>query len=200
VLLDVVHRQAQNNLQAAVRSSVAGMLAVVSLDRTPEIRTGYAIATSRVVNAGQWQAARFAAAYVAAYAPPVRDLDFGGMLAARALTPESDGAHVGILRLWHLLDDGRDEVGARIAAGEYAGGLAETDLQATSRLALDEAANAAEREPRWRLEPDPGACEWCRFIADAGARYSTAESVPIPHSPGGRHPGGACNCVPAPEF
>jgi hypothetical protein len=200
VLLDAIHRQAQNRLQAAVRGSVAGMLSVVTLDRSDVVRTGYATATARVVNAGQWQAARLAAAYVGTYAPLVHDLDLARVLADRQLSPESDMALVGILRLWHLLDDGLGEVDARASAGEYAGGLAETDLQATSRVALDEAALAAEREPRWRLEPDPGACEWCLFVASTGARYLSAESVPIPHSPGGKHPGGACNCVPAPEF
>lgn len=177
------------------------MLATVSLDARDEVtRTAFATATSRVVNGGEWQAAKLAAAYVGTIAPPVRDLDLAHALEDRLLTPESDNALVGILRLWHLLDEDEDEARARASAGEYAAGLAETDLQGATRDALDEAADAAGREPRWRLEPDDAACEWCQFIADTGAVYLSADTVPIPHSPGGAHPGGACNCSPAPEF
>jgi hypothetical protein len=198
--LDRIHQQAQQRLRSAVRASVAGMLATVPLDRTDEIRGAYATATARVVNGGEWQAAKLAAAYVGTKAPPVRDLDLAHALEGRLLTPESDNALVGILRLWHTLDEGEAEAAARASAGEYAAGLAETDLQGATRDALDEAADAAGREPRWRLEPDDGACAWCQFIADSGAIYLSAETVPIPHSPGGEHPGGACNCSPAPEF
>ena len=198
MVADTLHRQAQNHLQRVVGGTVAGMLGVVTLDRSQDVRSGYAAATPRVVSAGQWQAAQLAAAYVAAYAPPVREVDLAG--AIDLATPDSPNSVVGLLRLWSLLDDGEEESAAREAAGSYAGGLASADLQGATRSGLDEAASAAEREPRWRLEPNPGACEWCRFSAETGARYLDASSVPVPHAAGGEHPGGACLCTPAPEF
>ena len=198
MLLDQLHRQAQNQLQRAVGGTVAGIVGAITLDRSPAVRDGYALATSRVVSAGQWQAAQLAATYIAAYAPPVRDLDLDRAL--DLATPDSPNSVVGLLRLWTLLDDGAEEEEARDAAGSYAGGLASADLQGATRSGLDEATSAAGREPRWRLEPNPGACEWCRFLADTGPRYLDASSVPVPHAAGGEHPGGACLCTPAPEF
>lgn len=200
--LDQIHRQAQSNLRDGVSTSVARMLAQISLDRTPEVRDAYAAATARIINAGQWQAAQLAQTYIGVLAPPVRDVDLEGALinAGRVVTEDDGRAVGGLLRMWHLLDEGVDEADARAEAGTFAGDMAATTLQGASRDALDEATAAAAREPRWRLEPNPGACEWCQFIADTGARYLSAESVPIPHSPGGEHPGGVCQCGPAPDF
>lgn len=188
-------------LRGAVGATVRHLVTNVSVeDRDEDTREDYATATSRIVIGGQWQAARLAVAYVGTIAPPRRDVDLAHALGGRLLTPESDNAVVGLLRLWHTLDQGEDEAAARASAAEYAAGLAETDVAGAARDALDEAADASGRSPRWRLEPDDGACAWCQFIADSGAIYLSADSVPIPHSPGGEHPGGACNCSPAPEF
>jgi hypothetical protein len=195
--LDVLHRQAQARLRGAVGATVAGSLWAVTLDRDEEVFDAYAATTARVVSAGQRQAAQFAAAYIGTLAAPVRAIDQGPLLDA-LMTPESDSATSGLLRLWRLLDEGEDEAVARLAAGEYAGGLAETDLQGAARIGLDAAADATERRARWSLELNPSACEWCRHVAEDG--YTSAEGVPIPHSPGGEHPGGACNCSPAAAF
>jgi hypothetical protein len=198
--LDAMHAQAQRVVRDGVSGSVAALIDQVTLERSPEVRDAYATAVARLINGGHVQSARMAAQYIGTLAPPVRSVDLATILADRAVEPNSGMALGGLLRLWSLLDDDVDEAEARALAGTFGGDLAATNLQGTMRATLDEATDAAEREPRWRLEPSPAACEWCRFIADTGARYLSAETVPIPHSPGGAHPGGVCGCTPAPDF
>jgi hypothetical protein len=198
-----MHQVAQANLRDQVGETVRKVLAHYiqpAIERTPLARDAYANAISTVINGGQWQAAKLASAYIGSLAEPVRSLDLEAALADRLTTPESGNAVVGLLKLWHDLDEGLDPDEALAQAGDLAAGLAETSLQGASRDALDEATRAADREPRWALLAADGACEWCQFLADTGARYLAAESVPVPHSPGGPHPGGVCNCSPMPDF
>lgn len=175
--------------------AVAGMLASVSLeDRSPELRAAYARATSQVVAGGQRQAGEFALAYVGAYLPAREPPDLEEAL--DVMTPENPGALVGLLALWSMIDEGAEELAARLDAGNLAASHAEVDMQRAVRDGLDEGARISHRSPRWRLEPNDDACEWCRFIGDTGARYLDAGSVPIPH---GVTRGGPCGCEPALE-
>ena len=176
---------------------VAGTLAGVTLDRSEQLRDAYALTTSRIVSGGQRAAAQLAIAYVGSYVRPVRPPDVSRALTGMLITPGDDGAIVGLLRLWSLLDEGVQEAQARSEAGQLAGGFAQQNVRSAMSAGLDEGAGAADREPRWRLEPNPGACAWCQYIAETGARYLSADSVPVPH---GTPSGGPCGCSPAPEF
>ncbi len=189
--LDDTHRRAQLALQDRIGATVTGLLMTITLDRSQQIRDAYATANARLIAGGEHQAARLALAYFAAYAPPRTPPDLGRALAPMLMTPENPGAIVGLLRLWALLDQDTPELQARQEAGSFTANLAGGDLNAATRVGLDEAARAAGRRPRWRKIPSPGACDWCRMIASGGARYHSADSVPF-HS--------SDHCSVAPEF
>lgn len=198
---DELHQQAQSRLRAAARRLVAALVLAVPLDDVAMARD-FPVAVSRVVAGGQWQAARLALAYIRAHVAPLRPPNLAAALEDVLVTPESAHALAGLEQLRQLLEQGVDEPVARQTAGFQAGNIASTDVQAASRAGLDEAARAAGRpEVMWRLQPGPSACEWCTFIAGTGARYLSAESVLIPHSPVNPiHPGGPCGCEAAPAF
>jgi len=180
--VDGMHRRAQQQLQQTVMAAAAGLLNVITLERTQTVRDAYAGAHSRLVAAGQQRAALLALAYVGAYAPARTPPDLATALTATLITPEHPGAIVGLLRLWALLDQGTPETEARTQAGSFTSNLTGGDMQAAQRAGLDEAARAAGRRIRWRKDPSPTACTWCQMIASGGARYHTASSVPFHQS------------------
>lgn len=188
---DQLHRQAQKTLQDQVGSAVARTLLTVTLDRSEQVRDVYRHGTARLVSGGQLAAAQLATAYLAAYVPSARPVDLPRALEPVAMTVDSPGAVVGLLRLWSLLDKGVPEPQARTEAAGMAANLARGDMQAAQRAGLKEAARAAGRKPRWRKELSPGACEWCQEIAAQGAVYPDAETVPFHNSD---------SCGVAPEF
>lgn len=190
---DQLHLQAQLRLRRVTGAAVAGVLAAITLDRSEEIRDEYQTTTVRIVRGGQLAAAGLAAAYIAAYVPPVRSVDLRHALRGTLLDADDGRSLVGLVRMWSLLDDGVPPLDARMAAGSIARNLAEGDLQAACRVGLDEGAHAAERTARWAKLPAPGACEWCQEIANQGYRYRSAESIPF-------HSHGPCRCSYAPEF
>jgi len=193
MLADRIHQQAQHRLRQTTGAQVAGVL--LAADRRST--AAYAAAVAWIVAGGQRASVRLAAAYIAAYAPLLEPVNVARALRRILIGPDSDVAAAGLLRLSELLDQGVELELALTQAQAYASGLAQGALQDSERAGLDEAANAAGRRPRWRLQPDVGACDWCEFIASTGARYLTAGSVPVPH---GTPSGGPCGCSPAPEF
>jgi hypothetical protein len=196
---DRLHVLAQQRLRQTTADRVAAILATVPLDRAPEFADAYRAAVATTVQGGQRAAAQMALAYMAAYFPPEENPDLAMVLEPILLTPDDPGAIAGLARLWELLGEGMDEAEAREAAEGWAGDLASNNVQTAAREGLDEGARVGEYEGRWRLEPNPGACEWCLFLADTGARYHSAETVPVPHSPNNpHHRGGPCGCSPAP--
>lgn len=193
---DWLHTVAQANLQDAVATTLKRLAQTAPLERTAAERAAYAAATARIVSAGQLQAAKLALAYIGAYVAPVRAPNLERVLADKLMTPDSPGAFVGLLRTWSRLDDGADEQDARAEGGSFAADLAEGDMKAAQRAGLDEAADAADTEPRWAKLPKPDACAWCRLVSgiDAGGnpyRYLSAETIPF-------H--GSCKCGAAPQF
>jgi len=187
--LDRLHRQAQARLQRSTGRHVASVLGAITLDsRAPVVRDTYARATAGIIAGGQRAAGQLALAYMAVHAPPVTRPDLTRALQGTLITPESPGAIVGLLRLWSLVDQEVDPVTARVEAGSFAANLAEGDLQAAKRAGLDEAERAGDVSGRWYLEPGPNACDWCQQIADTGARYLDADTVPFHNS---------CDCAPA---
>ena len=139
MLADRIHTLAQQRLRATTGQAVAGMLAAVTLERSDGLRDAYAAATARTVSGGQRAAARLAVAYIAAYAPPAEPPNLARALDGLLITPESDGAIVGLLRLWSLLDDGVEELEARAEAGQLAGGFAQQNVRSAMSAGLDEA-------------------------------------------------------------
>jgi hypothetical protein len=188
---DGLHRRAQQALQQQVMAAVHGLITAITLDRTQTVRDAYAAAHSHLVAAGEYQAALLAVTYVGAYAPPRLTPDLPTALAGTLMTPDHPGAIVGLLRLWTLLDQGTPEPQARTEAGSFTANLTGGDMQAAQRVGLDEGARIAERRLRWRKDPAPGACDWCRMIASGGARYHSASSVPF-------HQSDRCAVVPQP--
>jgi hypothetical protein len=200
VLVDEWHRVAQERLQTATGAAAEQALLRITLDRAPYVMGAYASGVSRLLGGGQLAAGQLALAYMAAYMPPRHPPDLTRALAPVAVTPASPQSTAGLARLWRLLDEDVPEGEARESAGFYASGVAVGNLQQAERLGMDEGADAAELEGpvRYRLHPNPGACHWCLFIADTGARYLTAASVPVPHSPSNpKQKGGVCRCSPA---
>jgi len=169
--------------------------------RDAETQLTFALAMAELISGGQQASAQLALAYVSALAPPVEPPDLVMALASVAVTPESPQATAGLGRLWRLLDDDVELDEAVSSAASYASGVATGGMQAAQRAALDEGVRSAQVKMRWRLNPSPGACVWCQFIADTGARYLRADSVPKPHGPANKeNPGGICNCAPAAEL
>lgn len=198
--LDQLHVAAQNRIQRTVGQQLANLLRVVPLEREAAVRAAFATASSRIIAGGQWEGASLALAYVNTLAPPVATVDLAP-IEASLVTAESPVAIGGLAKLFETLDLGADELEARDTAGLFASGIGEGEVQGTSRLALDEGVRASGRAPRWRLEPNVGACEWCLFIAGTGARYLSAQTVPVPHARDNPiHPGGPCGCSPALEL
>jgi hypothetical protein len=193
VLADEIHRRAQHTLRATTGATVAGMLAQITLERSPQIRDWYAAGTARLVAGGQRAAGTLAVAYIRAILPLVAPVDLDAALALVLMTSESPGAFVGLLRLWRLLDEGLDELRAREQAGSYAATLAMGNMNAAQRAGLGEGARATGRAVKWRKVAAPGACEWCQLIASGGARYSEPGRVPF-------HTFGRDRCGVAPEF
>jgi hypothetical protein len=198
--LDSLHVAAQNRIQRTVGQQLANLLRVVPLEREAAVRAAFATASSRIIAGGQWKGASLALAYVNTLAPPVAAVDLAA-IEATLVTAESPAANVGLGKLFEALDLGAGELEARDEASLFASGIGEGEVQGTSRLALDEGVRASGREPRWRLEPNSGACEWCLFVAGTGARYLSAQTVPVPHARDNpRHPGGPCGCSPVLEL
>jgi hypothetical protein len=198
--LDLLHVAAQNRIQRTVGQQLANLLRVVPLERQDAVRAAFAQASSRIIAGGQWKAATLGLAYVGTLAPPVDTVDLAA-IDATLVTADSAAAGAGLAKLFETLDLGVEELEARDTASLWASGIGEGEVQGTSRLALDEGVRASRREPRWRLEPNSGACEWCLFIAGTGARYLSAQTVPVPHARDNpRQPGGPCGCSPALEL
>ena len=196
--LDTWHRTAQAQLRRTTATAAAHEVNAVALDRSAALTDAFAFAMSQIITGAQLTSARWALAYMAAVAPPQRPPDLNLALARVQVTPEDPRATAGLTRLWEALDNDVPEDLARAAAGSFAGGVATDGVQAAMRSALDEGTDASGAVVRWRLDAAPGACAWCQFLADTGARYLEADTVPVPHSPANaRHPGGVCGCSPA---
>lgn len=196
--LDALHVRAQGRVQDAVGGTVTRLTHAIPLEPTEEAHVAYTTAVSRVVSGGQRKAFQLALAYINAYYPPVLPVDKSAVAYA---SPQSPTAGAGWDSLFTELGQGVAEAEARATAGSVAGGTAQSTVQTAQRVGLDEGARVTDREPRWRLEPNAGACDWCQFIASTGARYLSAVTVPVPHSRDNpRHPGGPCGCAPAVEF
>lgn len=177
------------------------MVAAVTLERSVEVRQTFAQTVARVVSGGQFAAAAFAAAYLRGYVLPVEPIDVTGALTGVLLAASDPKAVVGLLRMWHLIDEGAGIPEARLSAATYARGLAEGDMQTAQRAGLDAAAQATRQAVRWRKVAGPDACDWCQAIAGgpAPARYFSAASVPM-HMPVPGKGRGVCRCSVAPEF
>lgn len=189
--LDRLHQRAQEALQLRVGQLSGGLLRATGPERSQLVRGAYATAQAQLIAAGQQQAVRLAFAYMATLSPPLSPPAMSRALDGVLVTPESPRAGSGIVRLWALLEQGLPDDEAREQAGAYAAMLAEAGVASAEQGGLDEAADVGGRTATgWRKEPSPGACEWCQMIADGGARYHDASSVP-------RHDHDHCAVAPA---
>lgn len=96
------------------------------------------------------------------------------------IAPDTPWIGSPISRMRAVLADGQETVEtaadaarltatARDAAGRYAGQLMHNEVRATERQAAVRSANLhwETGEPlRWKRIPEPGACGWCRVVAD----------------------------------
>jgi hypothetical protein len=145
---------------------------------------------TRVVAGAQTTSARTAMGYLAYLLPADQPQTVSVERALRgvAVTPKSAVTRSPMLRLWWLLEQGAELEAARVEAGNYAAELATDDLHAAQRGGLDESARSrGDQIDGWRLENNPGACDWCVMVAPGP--FKSADRVPF-HA--------HCRCTPAP--